>query len=208
MKVMSKSTDKSAANGTQQPAAVQGLNEFFSATEARVDRWRALHRITRALATADGAALDKLRTQAKAAFDELTAVEALNGYPGPHLMSLVGERLEGADWTGLARLVQKISGALLANSYRDDASAWSEDEENEALADSILPPTLGRGQSRRPYFEVLIVAAGERATWPALRETFRRLRRDEDAFVYEPVVVGSFEDAVLATLFNYNSRPW
>src|SRR6185436_19530280 len=36
------------------------------------------------------------------------------------------------------------------------------------------------------------------------RETFRRLRRDEDHFVYEPVVVGSFEDAILAVIFNYN----
>src|SRR5207237_8977447 len=37
-----------------------------------------------------------------------------------------------------------------------------------------------------------------------LRETFRRLRRVEDEFVYEPVVVGNFEDAVLAVVFNPN----
>src|SRR4029079_14273042 len=48
------------------------------------------------------------------------------------------------------------------------------------------------------------VSAGDRATWPALRETFSRLSRDEDAFVYEPVVVGTFEDAVLAALVNFN----
>ena len=40
--------------------------------------------------------------------------------------------------------------------------------------------------------------------WPEIRETFRRLRRVEDEFVYEPVVVGSFEDAVLAVVFNHN----
>ena len=40
--------------------------------------------------------------------------------------------------------------------------------------------------------------------WPEIRETFRRLRRVEDEFVYEPVVVGSFEDAVLAVVFNSN----
>ena len=40
--------------------------------------------------------------------------------------------------------------------------------------------------------------------WPEIRETFRRLRRAEDEFVYEPVVVGSFEDAVLAVVFNPN----
>ena len=40
--------------------------------------------------------------------------------------------------------------------------------------------------------------------WPEIRETFRRLRRTEDEFVYEPVVVGSFEDAALAVVFNPN----
>ncbi len=68
----------------------------------------------------------------------------------------------------------------------------------------VLPPGLGRGQARKPYFEVLIVTPGERSTWDDMREAFRRLRRDTDSFVYEPVVVGSFEDAALAAILNYN----
>src|SRR5436309_1359371 len=68
----------------------------------------------------------------------------------------------------------------------------------------VLPPGLGRGQSRKPYFEVLIVTPGERSTWNAMREAFRNMRRESDAFVYEPVVVGSFEDASLAAILNYN----
>ena len=183
----------------------QGLHEFFAAAEARVDRWRALHRITKSLAAPGRADADKQRSAAVAAFDELAPIETLNGYPGPHIMATVAERLHGSDFVSLARIVQRVSSALLANSYRDDSSAWAPDDDGDmSLADAVLPPTLGHGQSRRPYFEVLIVAAGEPSTWPALREMFRRLRRDDDAFVYEPVVVGSFEDAVLAVLFNYN----
>jgi arginine decarboxylase len=188
-----------------QAQADKGLNEFFSAAEARVDRWRALHRATRALAAGNAGTTDALRAQAAAVLEELAPLEELNGYPGPTLMAQLTEHLHAGDGAGLARLVQKISGALMSNSYRDDLSAWTHDEEGEAsMADAILPPTLGRGQSRKPYFEILLVSAGERATWPALRETFRRLRRDDDNFVYEPVVVGTFEDAVLACLFNYN----
>ena len=62
----------------------------------------------------------------------------------------------------------------------------------------------GRGQQRKPYFEVLIVSPGERSTWGETRDAFRRLRRDLDRFVYEPVVVGSLEDAVLAAVVNFN----
>jgi len=119
-------------------------------------------------------------------------------------MNHVRDRVRSGDAAGLERLVQKISMALMSNSYREGPEAWSEDEEGDARLPDLLPPSIGRGQNRRPYFEVLIVAAGEPATWPALRETFRRLRRDEDAFVYEPVVVGTYEDAVLAALVNFN----
>ncbi|MGH8758685.1 MAG: decarboxylase, partial [Burkholderiales bacterium] len=142
--------------------------------------------------------------EATSVLEELTPLEELNGYPGPHLMAQVHERLQTGDWTGLARLVLRISSALLSNSYRDDVQAWSADEEGDTRLPEVLPPSIGRGQARKPYFEVLMVSAGERSTWPELREMIRRLRRDEDQFVYEPVIVGSFEDAILATLFNYN----
>src|SRR5947207_3015310 len=74
----------------------------------------------------------------------------------------------------------------------------------EGRVADVLAPSIGRGQGRRPYFEVLLVSPAERAMWPEIRETFRRLRRTEDEFTYEPVVVGSFEDAVLAVVFNPN----
>ena len=117
-------------------------------------------------------------------------------------MAQVHERLQTGDWTGFARLVQRISSALLTNSYRDDQEAWRADEEGEAASPRRPAPSVGRGQGRRPYFEILIVSPAERAMWPEIRDTFRRLRRAEDEFVYEPVVVGSFEDALLAVMFN------
>jgi arginine decarboxylase len=200
---MSKNAHSQAA---AQAAPPRALHEFFSATEARIERWRSLHRISKALAAANGGEAEKLSIQAAGALEEIGLLEELSGYPGPRLMSQVSDRLREGDWAGLARLVQRISGALLSNSYRDDIAAWTEDDEGEAgpTAETLLPPSVGRGQARRPYFETLIVAAGDRATWPGLAETFRRLRRDDDTFVYEPVVVGTFEDAVLAALVNFN----
>ncbi len=178
------------------------FSQFFCAAEARVDRWRDLNRVAKALQGAGDPRA--LRQGAIDALAELAPLEEFNAYPGPHLMAQIHDRLQAGDATGLARLVATVSGALMAGSYRDDARAWSADEEDDGALPDILPPSLGRGPSRRPYFEMLIVAAGDRATWPSLRDTFRRLRREEDAFVYEPVVVGSFEDAVLAALFNFN----
>ncbi|CAG9187476.1 aminotransferase class I/II-fold pyridoxal phosphate-dependent enzyme [Cupriavidus pinatubonensis] len=181
-----------------------GLNQFFSASEARIDRWRILNRIARRLVAQPKGSTADLRQQAVDVLDELRPLEDFNAYPGPRLMAKVDERIAEEDWVGLHRLVQRISAALMCNSYRDEKEAWSLDEEGEAHLPDILPPSIGHGQSRKPYFEILVVSAGDRASWPEIRETLRRLRREDDPFIYEPVVVGSFEDAILATIFNYN----
>jgi arginine decarboxylase len=180
------------------------LRDFFSAAEGRIDRWRTLNRIAKGLASTGRPPAGGPGEDPKALLAELQPLEELCGYPGPRLTAQVHERLQTGDWTGFARLVQRISSALLSSSYRDDQEPWKMDEEGEARLPDILPPSVGRGQGRRPYFEVLYVSPAERAMWPEIRETFRRLRRVEDEFVYEPVVVGSFEDAVLAVVFNPN----
>jgi arginine decarboxylase len=180
------------------------LRDFFSASEARIDRWRTLNRVAKSLAGGGTSPAGGHAADPKALLGELMPLEELCGYPGPRLMAQVHERLQTGDLTGFARLVQRISAALLSNSYRDDQESWRGDEEIDVHLPDILPPSIGRGHGRRPYFEILFVSPGERATWPEIRETFRRLRRVEDDFVYEPVVVGSFEDAVLAVVFNPN----
>src|SRR5690349_5286744 len=183
---------------------VLGLNEFFAASEARVDRWRTLNRLAKILAGTGPYSAGGVRQEPKELLAELAPLEELCGYPGPRLMAQVRERLQIGDRVGFARLVQRISSALLSNSYRDDSASWRSDGDDETHAPDVLPPSIGRGQARRPYFEVLIVSPADRAMWPEIRETFRKLRRVEDEFVYEPVVVGSFEDAVLAVVFNHN----
>jgi arginine decarboxylase len=183
--------------------ARKGLSGYFSVSQGRADRWRTVHRYAKSLAAGSG---KDEGSRARAA-EELAALEPLEelcAYPGPVLFGRVKERLQTGDYTGFARLAQRISISLLSNSYRDDIEAWRSDEESDAHTPDVLPPGIGRGQARKPYFEVLVVSPGERSTWPETREGFRRLRRETDTFVYEPVVVGSFEDAVLAAIVNYN----
>jgi arginine decarboxylase len=54
----------------------------------------------------------------------------------------------------------------------------------------------------RPYFETLIVTGMPAERWPGFSAEWRRLRRPLDQFVYEPVIVGSVEDAFCATMLN------
>ena len=110
-----------------------GLSEFFAASEARVDRWRSLHRLANALAGSNPPQTDSLRTETADLLSAMAPIEDLCGFPGPRLMVQVHDRIRTGDWTGLLRLVQRISAALLANSYRDDPQAWKQEDEGWRL---------------------------------------------------------------------------
>lgn len=182
-----------------------GVAGYFSIAQDRADRWGAINRTAKRLAAGAGKRGDELRGGIAAELAVLEPIEEFCAYPGARLMSVVRERYASADWTGLRRMTQRISSALHAGSYRDDPEAWRVDEDGETLlSDGLSTASGAQGHQRRPYFEVLVVTPGDHATWTETREAIRRLRRDTDSFVYEPVLVGSLEDALLAAVVNGN----
>ena len=182
------------------------LKDFFSAAEARIDRWSEMNSVGRALeaAIAQGQAVDQLHAQAAELLAEISPLESYWAYPGSRLMATVRESLGEANAGVFARLVQKISNSLLTGGYRHDSGAWDPLQESESRPLDVLPPDGQTGDSRKPYFEVLVVTPNDPSTWERARNDLKRLRRPEDTFHYEIVQVGSFEDGVIGTIFNHN----
>jgi arginine decarboxylase len=182
------------------------LKDFFSAAEARSDRWCEMNTVGRSweAAVAQGQPGDKFHQQAAQLLGDITPIESYWAYPGPRLMATVRETMDEANAGVFARLVQKISSALLTGSYRHDSGAWDPLQESEARPLDVLPPDVQTGEARKPYFEVLVVTPNDPSTWERARNDLKRLRRPEDLFQYEIVQVGSFEDGVIGTIFNHN----
>ncbi|MGE6916482.1 decarboxylase [Achromobacter kerstersii] len=181
----------------------QHLDHLFSNSAARSDRWRDMN--AKAQAWAAEERLGKRHSQGapvQEALAELRALESYFAYPGAHLLRALDDRLAEGDALGTARLVLRMSGALLSGSYRYDSSEWEVADETSTDVPDRLPPGLGAGAQRRPYFETLFVNAMSPARSAAICQEIRQLRRPEDGLVYEPVLVGTFEDAVLATILN------
>src|SRR5207244_473767 len=128
--------------------------------------------------------------------------EEFHAYPGPQLMAALHDHAAENDGPATASLARRITRALLTRSFRQGPGDWEADEDGEAVTTDVLPPAIGRSDAHRPYFEVLIVTGAPATRWRALAQEWRRLRRQLDAFVYEPVFVGSFEDAFCAALLN------
>ena len=108
-----------------QPTTSLDLKDFFSAAEARSDRWRQLNAAGRAWETAvvQGHPEDKLHAEAARLLREIVALEHYWAYPGPRLMAAVGEAVEERNAGVFARLLQKISSALVTGSYRHEGPA-------------------------------------------------------------------------------------
>jgi arginine decarboxylase len=199
-------TETTASPAPAAASAPTPLVDFFSAAEARIDRWRQLSAVVRAWQTAparDGAG-DALFTEAVALFAEVAPLEAFSAYPGPRLMAATEQALADRNAGVAVRLIQHLSGALLSGAYRYEGAAWDPLQEEGVVRADLLVPDPHAGTGHKPYFEALVVTPADPAQWERARHEFKRLRRPDDAFIYEIVQVGTFEDAVLAAVCNFN----
>jgi arginine/lysine/ornithine decarboxylase len=181
------------------------VDQFFTGAEARFDRWRSLLQAARAWEGAAGQQRpDKEKSQAavSASFAELRQWEDFFAYPGHALLRALDERIASGDAVGTTRMVQSLSTALLTHSYRINAGDWEGEEQSPIGLSERVPGAGEETAPHRPYFEVLVVSPARPAAWSELAQELRKLRRPQDKFVYEPVFVGSYEDAVLATILN------
>src|SRR5205085_3442854 len=180
------------AKAADKPSALS-LSDFFSANDARRDRWSQLAACAEAWGGGRGSS-DKLATQIAALLDEVAPLEHYWAFPGAALMRSVRELVSGGDAQGTATAVNRIKTAIFSGSYRRDPSAWNIEEEGEQGFADRLPPGLAAETNVRPYFELLTVAPESARSSNPQRE-LHKLRRAEDPFTYEVVQTSSLEDA-------------
>ena len=179
------------------------LDNFFATSAARLDRWRELNAKAQVWAAEARSGNSRGgRAAVEAALAEVRPLEDFFAYPGHRLMKALAEQIAEDDAMGVARLVLRLSGALLSGSYRYNSGEWETSDDGDANVPDRLPLSPEGGESRRPYFETLFVSPAPAANLPQIAHEIRRLRRVEDAMIYEPVLVGSFEDAIIGTVLN------
>ena len=146
----------------------------------------------------------ELHAKADALLTQMAVLEGYWAFPGKALFGAVKDALQDADYGYFQHMVARISNALKNESYRRSSDAWdmNSDAEDDALS---IPDYHNQRSAHRPYFEVLAVVADKSEEHlERVRQEIRSLRRPEDPFQYELVFVSNFEDAMIATLVNFN----
>jgi arginine decarboxylase len=169
------------------------IDQIFSLTALRSDHWRHLLALSRkwCAGKVDIASV-------KNNLQKLQPIEMLHAYPGRKLMSKLSQELHEERKETFTTLVSRLSLSILARYYKEDPSEWSPNNEGDIL------PNLPNDAPHRPYFEVLIVAPDQTHSVERNVKTLLAQRQKDDDFIYEPVVVHSFQDAFCAIAVNNN----
>ena len=173
------------------------LANFFSASEARTDRWRQLNAAGRAWEAAVAQRADPMKTctPRPAAFRGDRPLESYWAYPGPRLMATVAEALEERNAGVFARLVQKISIALLTGAYRHDTRPGIRCRRTRARSRRrAAARRSSRARGTSPTSKCSSSRPTTRARGNAPGTSCGACAGRRTPFNYEIVQVGSFED--------------
>jgi arginine decarboxylase len=179
---------------------------LFNASDRRSDHWNELNLIGGKLnsASVSKQAAGELHAKADALLAQMAVLEGYWAFPGKALFGAAVNALQDADYGYFQHVVARISNALKSESYRRSSEAWdlNSDAEDDTLA---IPDYNNQRDGHRPYFEVLaVIADRSEEHLERVRQEIHSLRRPEDPFQYEFVFVSNFEDAMIATIVNFN----
>jgi arginine decarboxylase len=177
---------------------------YNSLWQLRSDAWGRLEEASERLAAAvtQGGRTESLLEEVGALHELLEPIEHYWGFPGMRRFERARRMLGAGEFDRFARTIAGLSRELATETYRGlprapRGSTGEDDELDDVVTDAPA-------SAARPYFEVLVVERNGLHHEDQLGEELRRLRRGDDEFVYEVVVVPSYEDAVIAVLFNFN----
>jgi arginine decarboxylase len=185
------------------------LSQLYALPRLRTDTWNRLRDASRRLqyVARRGGEVDALKGACEAAFELLRWLEAYHAFPGRFVLAELEHHFTNGHYEALARQSLRVVRLLNTSAYRRlDLATSAVSDYADLLNVSHLSDVVHESASRepRPYFEVLLVDELTEEEEKQVRSRLRRLRRADDAFLYEVICVRSFEDALVAALVNFN----
>ncbi|MEB4614658.1 aminotransferase class I/II-fold pyridoxal phosphate-dependent enzyme [Leucobacter sp. M11] len=162
----------------------------------RSDAWEYLRYAVKLLTLDQGASwTDTNRAEIHRSLRTLEAVELYWAGFGQRYVSGIRDLIDGGEYPGALELIERVMLGMRG------AGSLDEERPTGESADEDGEPTV---PERRPRFEVLIVDEMAPTDRDALKAEMLRMRQGADEFVYELVIVPSFEDALVAVITNPN----
>ena len=179
------------------------MTRHRSVWEMRADGWISLVDELSRLATLarDQPEFERRIARVRQIITDLAPVESYWAFPGHRVFGELATWIERGELARAYQAARRIHRMLAAQTYRHETSTLEGEGE---LPSQIETDSERQAQLSRPYFEVLIVDEMSPSEEDALRRRVQRKRMPDDDFIFDVVVVPSFEDALVATMVNFN----
>ncbi|MCB9079008.1 MAG: aminotransferase class I/II-fold pyridoxal phosphate-dependent enzyme [Anaerolineaceae bacterium] len=188
----------------QQPQ--NGLSRHYNASQLRTDTWNNLKQAVKHLEEKHKSQADtaQLREQIQDIFDLLEPIESYWAFPGKEAMQQLETLFERHEYHLLTNAVNRIVRMLVSDSYRYRSTASRLRGVDGVISASHSSDERPVNRAEQHYFEVLFVDNLSPREERDLRRGLLACIDPDDKFYYDVVVVPSFEDALIAVLFNHN----
>ncbi|MGB5358463.1 MAG: ornithine decarboxylase, partial [Eudoraea sp.] len=175
---------------------------YYNIGQLRVDYWNKLKIETAELARCrKGSANEKRHKQAtKELIKDLKGVECFFASPGKGRIQKLEKAFSVHEHASLSHLAAETTKQLVGDSYRSNPDFLDHDEHS---IEAVEEHEQYNGISKN-YFEVMFVDDISEQEEINLQHSIRTMRTPHDKFTYGVVVQRSFQDAMIALLFNHN----
>ncbi len=175
---------------------------YYNIGQLRSDYWNKLKvatsKLTRCQKNSDQEKLCKLKIEGL--LKDLTSVEGFFAFPGKERLRKIETSFANYEYISLANMVADTTKNLLGDIYKSN----SDFVDFEELSMESAEDHEQNNQVRKNHFEVLFVGNISEQEETKLCQSLRMLQTPGDQFSYGVVVQRSFQDAIIASLFNYN----
>lgn len=174
---------------------------YYSIGQLRLDRWNELKIECEELDKSKiGSVIEsKHKETINQLLNDLAVVEKYFAIPGKTAIEKLCKAFEKGDYGFLCQITTNMTRKVVDDVYSGNPYASQEDNEIE---DELVSTT--RHSSQGNYFEVLFLDNLNSIDEASLHEKIRELHDPYDKFTYNLVVQHSFQDALIALIFNPN----
>jgi len=175
---------------------------YHSLGQLRLDHWTSLKNECGELSHCQHGSANEKRHKDKIIqlLDELKCIEGYFAFPGNSRVEKLYKALASEEYVALTNRVAKITRHLVSDAYANYNNVL-QDEEEPIGTEDISDDAAG---SRKKHFETLFIEDMAASDEAALKRKISELQDPTDQFEYDIVVQRSFQDALIALLFNHN----
>lgn len=175
---------------------------YYSIGQLRVDQWNELKTQCAELERCrKGSANEKqCHKHIEGLLKEFKSVEQYFAFPGLSRVEKLGTALLKGEYTALSNQVVETTRQLVSDTYRSNPYFLTNEDAEESDSREAQANQSG---NRKHYFEVLFVENLSIPDEHSLRDKLREIRDKDETFIYDITVQRSFQDALIAIMFNH-----